>query len=443
MLGIAAAVAALTSCESERSTGDVRAAATAAPPSAAPAVTATASVPGPLGRQPMAAAGGVAILASAARAQALVAGTVSQPTRIDVSGWRAELRVDTVMLGPLVLGDTVTVAWEELSASRAVRFADGERVLLVLDPLPSQSLWRKRFPVQERAKPVLVVAAAGEAFLLRPDGATLNALGHYFALTSSARAEAPGSRRLAEIARVAHPTIAREALGILDAAPERVAALGEDGAASLLATASNPTRDPALRAAALRLAGRYRLPGTGETALALIAPESPVRVDAYRALAALPNGLTPAQADDLLVDADPDLRVVGIEVADGRITRERVVALRDDPAPAVRLAAGRALLARDDGGIAAVIGLLDDPDASVRAGVAESIGTRGADAVAPLRAVVDQGSERAALAAVYGLSRAGGPGGRALAAIAESHTNESIRAFARLGLGEAPSSHKH
>lgn len=370
-------------------------------------------------------------------------GTVTQPTSVDVSGWRAELRIDTVLAGSLLLGDIVTLAWEELSPTRAVRFPDGARVLVVLDALPTQSLWRKRFPARDQTRPVLVVAANGEAFLVRPDGPTVYALQHYFALTQRARAEGPGSRWLAELVRVAHPAPAREALGLLESEPARLDAIDEDGAAALLATARDGSRDLALRSGALRLAARHGFADTRAVALELAAPGSPMRGDAYRALAVLPDGLTHEQAESLLADADPALRAVGIEVIGRRAPRARVVELLRDDAPAVRLAAGRVLLARDDGTIGDVIGLFDDPDASVRAGIAEAVGKRGADAIVPLRRVVDTGSERAALAAVLGLSNAGRAGGVAIADIAEHHPNAAVRGFAKLGLGELPGGHKH
>jgi HEAT repeat protein len=93
-------------------------------------------------------------------------------------------------------------------------------------------------------------------------------------------------------------------------------------------------------------------------------------------------------------------------------------------------------------GIADVIALLDDPDANVRTGIAESVGALGSPAVVPLRAVVDGDSERAALAAILGLSRAGREGGETLASIADTHQNASVRAVARLALGKAPG-HTH
>jgi hypothetical protein len=263
-------------------------------------------------------------------------------------------------------------------------------------------------------------------------------------MTPDARAGAPGARRLAELVRGGDPAIAREALAVLDQQPPDADVIGADGAAPLLAAARSPEREPSLRSAALLLAARHRLPGTTETALALVEPGSPIRADAYRALAALTEGLSAERVEGLLTAAEPDLRAVGVEVAGDRISRERLVGLlRDDPAPAVRLAAGQALLARHQGGaIADVVGLLDDPDAAARTGIAESLGALGTAAVAPLHTVVDGGSERAALAAVLGLSRTGRQGGVVLAAIAETHQQESVRAFARLALGEAPG-HEH
>ena len=455
VLGIAVVAAVMTFRGSARrdTPGSAVGAATAPSPSAVRAtrVPRAVTAAAPIARQRSGAVGGVAILASAARAQAVVAGVVSDVASIDVHGWRGALRVDSVLLGHLRLGDTVTIGWEELSSERQVRFEEGQRVLLVLDPLPTQSLWRKRFPTRDAAHEVLVVASNGEAFLPRPDGPTLAILEHYLAMTPDARDGAPGALRLAELVRDAHPAVAREALAILEAAPARMDVLGADGAASLLAAARSSERETPLRSTALRLAGQHRLPGTRETALTLAEPGSPIRADAYRVLAGLPDGLPAERVASLLDDADPEVRAVGVELVRDETARDRVVALsRDDPSPVVRLAAARALLAGyarggDAAGshaIADVIGMLDDPDAGVRTGVAESIGALGEPAVAPLDAAVDGDSERAALAAILGLARTGPKGAALLALIAESHENKSVRAFARLALGEAPG-HAH
>jgi hypothetical protein len=382
----------------------------------------------------------VAILASAARAQAVVTGVVSRVESIDLHGWRADLRIDRVLIGSVRLGETLTIGWEELSSTRQVRFADGQSVLVVLDALPTQSLWRKRFPARDRAHTVLVVASAGDAFVSKPDGVTLDALEHYLAMTASAREGAPGTERLAELVRGGYPAVAREALARFEGSSTLVAALDADGAAALLAAARSPEREPALRSAVLGLAAQHRLPGTRETALALTAPTSAIRPAAYRALASLPDGLSAEAVESLLVDADPELRAVGVEALRDDSARERYAALiRADPSPTVRLAAGRALLARQGtSGIPDVVALLDDHDDTVRSGIAESIGAFGAPAIAPLLAVVNAGSEHAALAAVLGISRTGPKAAVTLETIADTHAKESVRAFARLALGEAP-----
>jgi hypothetical protein len=61
----------------------------------------------------------------------------------------------------------------------------------------------------------------------------------------------------------------------------------------------------------------------------------------------------------------------------------------------------------------------------------------GAPAVEPLRKVVDEGSERAALAACLGLTRTGKQGGMALTSIADKHPTPSVRAFASLAIGRS------
>ena len=59
--------------------------------------------------------------------------------------------------GPLV------IAWEELASARPPRFANGDRVLLALEPLSGGSLWRKRF-----SDPKALLAARGVAQRGRP-----------------------------------------------------------------------------------------------------------------------------------------------------------------------------------------------------------------------------------------------------------------------------------
>jgi hypothetical protein len=252
----------------------------------------------------------------------------------------------------------------------------------------------------------------------------------------SARDGAPGAGRLANLVRVAHPMVAREALTLLQGAVGEH--LGPDAGDALLAAARNPDRDASLRGDALRLAAEHNLPGTRETALALVGASSAIRVDAYRALAMLPDGLPAERVESLLADADAELRTVGITTEGDTIARERLVGfVRNDPSPMVRLAAGQTLVARDkNAAIPDVIGLLDDADQTVRSNIAKSVGDLGEAAVGPLSAVVDDGSERAALAAVLGLSHTGKAGFVMLQSIAKSHENKAVQSFAKLAIGQ-------
>lgn len=402
------------------------------PGSATIAVPETATKPATV--VPRRAAGGIGILASIPSASAVVVGVVSQPRNIDLHGWSAGLKVDQLLAGQAASGEVLTMAWEELSKSRPVRFADGERVLVVLSPLPTQSLWRKRFADVEDLRKVRVVAGHGDAFLVGPDGGTLNTLEHYLAMVPNARNGAPGEARLAELVSIGHHSMAVEALEQLEG---KTTTLGIDAVAGLLEAAENPGRESSLRIRALKLAARQDSVAVRRTATALSQPGSTLRAPAYEVLAGLPGALPPEQAATLLAAPEPELRVVGIGLIADPGAREKLLGLvREDKDATVRLAAGKALLSRGGASaIADVLVLLDDPDAVVRNGIAGAVGALGSAAVEPLRTVVDTGSERAALAGVLGLARAGKDGGQALLAITHLHPNEAVRTFAKLAVG--------
>lgn len=392
----------------------------------------------------MRAAGGQSILAASVRASAVVVGTISNRKPIDDKAWTAALVVDESVSGPVAVGKTTTITWEELSASRQVRFDDGERVLVVLDPVPDQSLWAQRMSRPEHHADY-IVAEHGDAFLRSPGPGSLDALLHYLMLAPQARDGAPGAVRLVEVAEAGNAVLAAEAVALLAQRKNLANDLGDPGTRILLHIAESPRNEATVRTAALRLAAARSLPGTKETALALSQPGSAMRVEAVRALAALPSGLTPAQKLELLDDPDAAVRAIGIEAGGGAAPRARIVEMmKKDSSPQVRLAAGTALVAREDSAaLPDVMPLLDDPDGTVRMGMARRIGEVGSAAVEPLRNVVDKGSERAALAAVVGLTRAGHDGAAELVLVAHSHPNEKVKVFASLALGKAPDADKH
>jgi len=414
-------------------------------PQGAPAAPATAPpIPPAPAEKIVRAAGGQGILASAERALVVATGTIANPRKLDTSGWTADLAVDRRFVGETAAGATLQIAWEELAASRQVRFDQGERILVVLEPLPAQSLWQKRFP--DAGRHVYAVANRGEAFLRSPTPSTLDSLEHYLAMAGDARKGQPGVRRLAEMVASSAHALAREALDMLEARTDLAAALGDEGGAILLQAARFEGRDPAVRARALQLAAKSGLRGVKEAALALSQPGSPLRADAYRALGIIPHGLTPEQAAKLLEDGDPEVRVVGVILSTDPAKREQIAKIaRTDAAATVRLMAGTTLLIRyRDAAFSEVLPMLDDEDVSVRTGIARVTGQLGSVAVEPLRDVVEKGSEKAALAAVAGLAKAGQEGALALVSISKLHPSEAIRAAADLTLGKGPSkAHGH
>jgi len=407
---------------------------------AAAAATAVVVTAAPALAQGVAAPGGIDILAAAERAVAVVTGVVSQPKKIDLHGWEASVRVDGVLTGKAALGETLTVGWEELASSRPVRFSDGGRVLVVLDPLPTQSLWQKRFPPRDKSRRVLVVAARGDAFLRDPDGATAASLEHFWAMNSDARDSAPGALRIAELVAAAPPPLAAEALERLESRQGLAASLGADGGAILFRAARDAARPPSLRERALMLAARERLPGTREVALELTQPGSAVRAAGYRALATLPDGLPVQEVGPLLDDPDPQVRAAAAALASDDSLRPRLQKMaHGDPAPEVRAAAAIALLDRyGEAEIDDTIPLLDDGDKLVRSAVAARIGALGSAALPALKRVLADGSTQAMLAAVLGLTRAGDEGAKELFFVANSHEDETVRAFANLALGKGP-----
>ena len=150
-------------------------------------------------------------------------GTVGPAVRLDARGLAAALVVERVLAGAIRPGSHQRIAWEEISPQRASRFPECARLVVALEPLPSGSLWRTRFPDGE----AWVVAARGNAFLREPDTATLDALAAYLALESPARSDSAGASALLALAADGHPSLAAAALSKLDAIPELDARIAE------------------------------------------------------------------------------------------------------------------------------------------------------------------------------------------------------------------------
>jgi hypothetical protein len=394
----------------------------------------------PVARAAVPAAGGEALLDASEGAAATVVGVVRQPATVDTHGRSATLEVERSLAGDLAAGASQRIAWEELALARPPRFADGDRVLVALDPLPGASLWRQRFPVTKTSPDVRVVAAAGDAFLRRPDEATIDLLARYLALPPAERVTAPGVGALAALVRGADPHVAAAALRRLGTVPGLDAQLDDAARAALAAAAQDASRPTDLRSALIAWIGRARLVALRPAIEALAGAASPVQADALEALIALDGGLPADRGDALLRSTDPRLRTVGVRSLSGARARERLLALsKNDPAPEVRAAALQRLV--DVGGAAAAedasAGLFD-PDRSVRGAAAVALGKVGEPAVPTLLRLAMTRTGDAASGPVVALSLAGPAGAKALVEVARSHDDPEVRKIALFALGHGP-----
>ncbi|HEU4431122.1 MAG TPA: hypothetical protein VFT98_20360 [Myxococcota bacterium] len=397
---------------------------------------AAAATPGPPAEKPRAAPG--ALLAPAETAAHVVAGTIGALRQLDAQGFSAELEVERALAGGSSPGAKLRIAWEELAASRALRFAQGERVLLALEPLPSGSLWMKRFPQRD----AWAVAGRGEAFARDPAPATLDAIGPYLRLPRMARAGSPGVTALAQIARLAEQRQALEAieqLALRPALAPQLVAAARDALGALLLDATRPDE---VRAGALTLAARRRLTALEPEARKLSAAGGALAPLAVEALGAM-GALSPEEARRHRASSDPRMRAAIVRGAPASVDAAKLEALaRRDTAGEVRAAALEALARREGARAAgAAIDALFDADANVQAAALRVLPAFPAESAPVLRARVfgarahDTEAMRPALA---GLSLLGPDGAAVLREIERDHPNEDLRRLAQFLLGRTP-----
>jgi hypothetical protein len=384
------------------------------------------------------AAGGVRLVEALEAAPAAVVAVVAEPRQIDAHGHTALLRVESALAGPVPDGAELRIGWEELAASRAPRFAEGERVLVALEPLPGVSIWAARFPDPKLRSRVFGVAMRGDAFLRAPSAASVDRLRHYLRLAAPHRDGANGAALLADLAAQAEPPLA---IGAAERLARRsgLAEQLDPAAAALVARALLRTdAGPELAAVLLDAIARERPPALRAPLEALAGAEALAPAAVFEALAALDTGVAPARASRLLASPSPAHREVAARHASGPTAREDLARLaRGDPEASVRAVAVERLVVL--GGASALedgLAALHDPEPAVRGAAARALGGLGANAVAGLRRAADSNDVDAARAAVVGLQLTGVPEAtEALTEIADSHRDESVRTLAAIALG--------
>ncbi len=384
------------------------------------------------------AAGGVRLFEALESAAAAVVAVVGEVRQLDAHGYTALLRVESALAGPLPVGAELRIAWEELAPSRAPRFAEGERILLALEPLPGASIWAARFPDARARARVFGVSMGGDAFLRAPSPRAVGRLEHYLALAPRDRDGASGVAILAGLAAEAEPPLAVAAAERLARQSGLDQTLDPASAALVVRALLRTDAGPALSGALLELVARERPEALRAPLEALASGEAPAPALVFEALAALDSGIAPERAARLLRDDSVAHREVAVRYASGPAARAQLARLlRSDPEPSVRAAAVERLLAL--GGEAAVeegLSALHDPEPSVRGAAARALGSLGANAVPGLRREVESSDPDAARAAVVALQLTGSPeAAAALAEIADSHSDESVRALAAIALG--------
>lgn len=392
--------------------------------------------------EPQPAAGGAPLLEATESARESLLGVVQEVERIDLHGYAASLRVERALTGAAEPGQTLRIAWEELSLRRPPRFRDGERVIVALETLPPGSLWSSRFPRRD----ALAVTAEGRAFLRAPDAATVEGLATYLALAPEMRRESAGADALARLAASADPAIAGAALERLAQVPGLPARLTDEGVRSYAALLGDDRRPLPLRVQALELTGTRRLAALRAEIEALATPGSALEAPALATLARLDSGLPHPLCEQLLEREDAAVRAVVAAHGGAGVSDERLVKLlRLDPAPEVRASAVRTLVARQgSGALETALPVLFDPDPAVRGAAAESIAGLGEAAVPGLRILIEKSSDRAPgdlAGPLMTLALTGPEGARALREISVSHPDEKIRAMASFALGRAPGAH--
>jgi hypothetical protein len=390
---------------------------------------------------PLPAAEGTALIEAVLASPLTLVGIVRDRRALDAQAWRAELEVESAVVGDAA-SRRVAFAWEELSASRPPRFATGDRVLLALAPLPPASLWQERFPdVRERLS-MRVVAQDGAAFLRDPSPGSVLTLRHYAALPAAARSGPDAARHLLALVAEAEPALAFSAATTLQGArlesppPAGVADLALDALAR--ADADAELQEPLLGWL------RATQPALGPPLDAAIARASAPRAFWFRARAALAGGLAPARATALLASPSASHRIAGIESAGKGEAQELARLAKNDAAPEVRSAAVvRVAEVQGMEGLDAVLAVFSDRELEVRGAAARAAAGLGAPAVPRLREVALRWPEPAPVSAVMALRFVRGPEARAaLAEIAETHPEEGVRFLANAALGK-PVGHRH
>ena len=370
---------------------------------------------------------------------ATVLGTVRRVVALDERSFLAHLEVERSLSGSHASGEELAFAWDERLRDGPRRFGEGRRVLLVLEPLPGWSIWRKRLG-DRRA---VGVALRGEAFVLDPDPRTVDLLAAWLARSPAERSGTAALPALAALVEGASPGVARGALDRIDRTPGLARGLAGAPTGSLRRALLDAGRPDSLREAFVQQIGQRGLVAFRPELEALAHAPGPLAPAAVTAWAALPGGLATAEVESLMSRSESAVRAAALAGAPAGFPIARLqAALSEDPAPEVRSAAVYALVERQGMSVFAQLApLLDDPNQPEGAAAIRALGGLGEPAVAPLARRARARGLTGARGPLLALSLAGPQGLAALREIGATHPDESVRGLANFLLGRMPKAH--
>jgi hypothetical protein len=384
---------------------------------------------------PPTAAEGTALVEALEAAPLAVVGTIEERSALDARGWRALVRVEWVLVGEAG-PEPVVIAWEELASARSPRFANGDRVLLALEPLPGGSLWRTRLGDARALLAARGVAQRGMAFLRDPSLGSLSLLRHYLALPPDVRAGPTGQHHLVALAADGERPLAVSAASRL-ARLSGEATLTDAEAKLVLRALARAESDERLASPLLAWIERSQPAGLAPALDAALAQVSAGPQTLVTARGLLGEGLPADREKALLESPSAEQRAAAAGVAGPEQAGRLADLLHSDPVSDVRVAALRRL-ARLEGPAALdpLLDAFDDGDAAVRSEAALHAATFGPEAVPRLREVASRWPWPASQTAVVALRHANSPESRAvLAELADGHADERVRTLAAVSLG--------
>jgi len=363
-----------------------------------------------------------------------VVGRVSAPQAIDLHGFEALLTVERALVGDDAPGTEVRVAWEELASGATPRLEEASRVVVALDALPTQSLWRERFPDGG----VRVIAGRGTGSLAAPSEPTLRALGVFLAIPEAVRESGAGVSALTGLVSVASPPLALAAVERLAKVSDLAASLTEEAADSLSMTVRDEGRPVSIRKAVLEVAAEPGLAALRPVVKVSLEGGPPLDVTAWQSLAAIDGEISAAAVAQLFERKEPVLRTLAVRHARGTPTEAQVAtALRADPSPQVRSAAVRVWC--DWHGLAAVEVVepaLFDAAPEVRGAAAESLAGLGETLVPRFEELALARTGKAATGPLLALRYSGPQGMPALNRLEKGHPDPSVRKLATFIAGK-------